>query len=414
MYTWNSHMKTVSKSDFRDAINLRIIDLSKNEIEVVLHSTFFWAIDLEFIDLSQNEIHLVQRNAFHGLIGLRMLYLQNNRIDLIEPGTFDLMPIVETIHLNHNALRSIDRNLFLNNPKLKSILLHDNQIKTISGTTFQHLRQLLHFDMHNNPTQGLDLLIVNADYTNIRNISCGGCYIGPKSKKLLASHNNISYIIQNGTGAVVEFDLSRNQLYSVENLTKFENLKMLDLSYNQIKDFDINTFANMTELESLKLRQSGLDRISYGSFSHKSKLKVLDISFNGLQTIDLNMLTAIIDLRSLYIDGNNLTEIDVSEIKLYFPALTTIGISENDWKCENLAAAIKVLESGHIELDPVGTVTQTPNIKGIPCSNESLVYMGGDALLAQLMELKYELINASHNLLRISNQLNAMLNNLKN
>lgn len=434
MYTWNSGIETVWKNDFRNALQLRVIDLSKNRIKEIMDSTFFWAIDLEFIDLSENIIEKIEKNAFHGLINLRTLYLQNNVINELIPRIFDLLPMIETLHLNDNAIPSIDANLFAKNTKLKSILLNDNHIKTISGTTFQHLQQLEHFDMHNNPTEDLDLLIVDAAYTNIRNINCMGCYIGRRTKKLLASHNNISYIIQNRTGMVLDLDLSNNNLFSVKNLTKLDHLKNLDLSENHIQDIDVQTFANMTDLETLKLKHSGLNQISFGLFSHKAKLRVLDISFNSLRTIDLKMFTAITDLRSLYLEGNNLTELNLSEIKQYFPLLTKIGISKNNWQCGNLAETIKILESSSIELNSVGLTKQTSNIKGIPCTNEladmhvenvktiaidkncegSLNSSGDVNLVLKLIELKYELADASENILQISAKLDAVLDNIKN
>lgn len=433
MYTWNAGIETVSKNDFRNALQLRVIDLSQNQIKKVMDSTFFWAIDLEFIDLSQNKINLIEKNAFHGLISLRVLYLQNNVIDELAPGTFHLLPMLETIHLNDNTVKSIDEFLFSKNVKLKNILLNDNQIQTIAGSTFQHLQRLENFDLHNNPTEDLDLLVVDAVYTNIRNINCVGCYIGRRTKKLLASNNNISYIIQNGTGLVVDLDLSHNNLSSVKNLTKLNVLKNLDLSHNQIRDIDVRTFANMTQLESLKLKQSGLSRISFGLFSHKPKLKVLDISFNSLRTVDLNMFTAITNLRSLYLEGNHLTEINLSEIKQYFPLLTKIGIAKNNWKCSYLAEAVKMLESNSIELNSVGLTKKTSNIKGIPCTNEladafmeHVEMMANDKkcqvslsspddmnLILKLIELKYELADASDDLLKISAKLDAVLDSLK-
>lgn len=370
LYTWNSALVVVSKTDFLNAFKLKELDLSYNRISELLDSTFFWAIDLEIIKLEKNRLNRLEKLAFHGLISLRTLSLAHNQLEVLARGTFDVMPRLRILFLQNNRIRSIDVKLFTRNTELREIQMQDNHIVQLSGSTFAHLHKLNHFDIHDNPIVGLDHIVVDSIYTNIRNISCGGAYIGNRTEKLLASHNRIEYVIvESASKNVVELDLAFNRLMAFANLTELLNLRELDISDNQIADIGLNSFASMTKLVDLRLKNSGLRMVDFGLFSHKPKLKVLDISFNGLGEIDLNMFTALQNVRSLYLEGNSIVEMDMSSIRNFFPLLSKIGISKNSWNCLNLAMAVKVLESNHIELNAVGLTKHTTNIKGIPCTN---------------------------------------------
>lgn len=370
LYTWNSALVVVSKTDFLNAHKLKELDLSYNRISELLDSTFFWAIDLEIIKLAKNRLNRLEKLAFHGLISLRTLSLAQNQLEVLAPGTFDVMPRLRILYLQNNRIRIIDVKLFARNTELREIQMQDNHIVQLSGSTFAHLHKLNHFDIHDNPIVGLEHIVVDSIYTNIRNISCGGAYIGNRTEKLLASHNRIEYVIvESASKNVVELDLAVNRLVAFANLTELLNLRELDISDNQITDIGLNSFASMTKLVDLRLKNSGLSMVDFGLFSHKPKLKVLDISFNRLGGLDLNMFTALQNVRSLYLEGNSIVEMDMSGIRNFFPLLSKIGISKNSWNCMNLAMAVKVLESNHIELNAVGLTKHTTNIKGIPCTN---------------------------------------------
>lgn len=369
LYTWNSGLRQVSKLDFRNALELNELDLSQNKISALDDSTFFWAIDLDSINLAQNRINRLEKLTFHGLISLRTLNLANNQLVKLAPGTFDVMPRLQLLNLERNRIRSIDEKLFAKNTNLKEIHLYQNEIVHLPGHTFAHLRRLVHFDLHDNPIRGLDYIEVDSVYTNIRNVSCGGCYVGDRTEKLLAASNRISFVCvsRNASHSLVQLELAGNNLTEFKNLTQLQRLRELDVSDNQIVDIGLNAFASMTELHELRLKRSGLQTIEFGMFSHKPKLRTLDISYNRLGSIDFSMFTALPNLRTLRLEGNDLVEMDMSSIRNFFPALAEIGISKNRWTCANLALAIKVLEANHIELSAIGLTKDTSNIHGIPC-----------------------------------------------
>jgi hypothetical protein len=49
-------------------------------------------------------------------------------------------------------------------------------------------------------------------------------------------------------------------------------------------------------------------------------------------------------LTHLKIDGNNLTEIPYENLKVHFPKLLLVGITDNDWNCTYLSAMVKKLK----------------------------------------------------------------------
>lgn len=371
VYGWNVGLQKLNRSSFRNALHLTTLDLTKNQIVNLTGDTFSLAVNLKQLELTTNAIRSIDVQAFGGLGRLRILYLDDNRIESLAPGTFKPLVQLHTIRLNKNRIKAIPVELFVENLRLANIYLHENAIEWLVGeSTFSHLQMAREFDLHNNPIRNLVSCVINAQSIDIRGTGARGVYIGARAKRLIGAGNRISFVeISNVTTNLQYLDLAYNNLTGMRNLTNLVELTYLDLSYNQIGDIELNSFASMRRLETLKLRHSGLHTIFYGSFSHKSNLKLLDISYNRLFYIDFNMFTSLGALRTLYLEGNNITDMDMSEIRKVFPSLTKIGIAKNNWHCTRLAAAVKYLESNEIALNSIGLVKNSENIRGIPCNN---------------------------------------------
>lgn len=372
IYTWNSGIKKLTQESFRNAEHLTTIDLTKNQIVNLTSAVFAFASNLEQLELTYNELKLIDGNAFTGLTQLRSLYMDFNQIEILPSNTFQSLIRLETIRLNNNRIKSISHRLFDRNFHLANIYLQENQIEQLNGEkTFSHLKKLNEFDLHNNRIKKFTKFIINAHSIDLRNSGANGINIGVNTKRLTAADNKITFIELNETASMQLqiVDLSNNLLTKMKNLTYCTALTYLDLSHNQINDYEIKSFALMNALEVLKLRNSGLHTIQYGLFSHKQHLQILDISFNQLVEIHFDMFMSLGNLRTLYLDGNNITNMDMSEIRKVFPLLTKIGIAKNNWHCTKLANAIKYLESNEIALNSVGYIKSTENIRGIPCYN---------------------------------------------
>lgn len=371
VYTWNVGLQKLNRSSFRNALHLTTLDLTKNQIANLTADTFALAMNLKQLELTTNAIRLIDEQAFVGLSRLRVLYLDNNRIESLAAMTFKPLIQLHTIRLNKNRIKVIPVALFAENQRLANIYLHENAIEWLLGeSTFSHLQAMHEFDLHNNPIANLMNCVINAQSIDVRRTGARGAYIGPRTKRLTGAGNQISFVeISNVSTSLQYLDLAYNNLTEMKNLTNLVELMYLDLSYNRIGDIELNSFASMRQLETLKLRHSGLHTISYGTFSHKSNLKLLDISYNRLVYIDFNMFMSLGALRALYLEGNNITDMDMSEIRKVFPSLTKIGIAKNNWHCTRLASAIKYLESNEIALNSIGWEKNSENIRGIPCSS---------------------------------------------
>lgn len=370
IYAWNAQFQILDGEAFRFADELNSVDVSRNAITTLQARTFIWATHLKRLELSKNLLATIDVDAFAGLDHLETLHLDNNRLDFLPATAFSPLRQLKTIRLDHNAIKSISVEQFVRNVGLQNIRLNDNAIEWLLGEqTFRHLSHVIEFDLHNNPITNLRTVVINAQSIDIRHTNAMACFVGARTKRLLASDNRITFIdTQNGSVANLQYiDLANNRLASIQNVTHFDGLTHLDVSNNQIVDIGLNTFAGMLHMEYLNLRSSGFNHIYFGSFSHKLHLKTLDIAFNGLQHIDFHMFVPMPSLRNLHLDGNNLTNIDVSEVRKLFPALKIIGISMNDWQCANLAEAIKYLESNGVAVDTDGAIRNAENIKGIPC-----------------------------------------------
>ncbi|XP_055305712.1 leucine-rich repeat transmembrane neuronal protein 3-like [Sitodiplosis mosellana] len=373
VYAWNIKLQNVSKEAFRNGNALAVLDLSKNHIGTLVEHAFSLAKQLIELHLSKNLIQSIHVNAFSGLGQLNILNLDHNRLQLIPANCFDSLTQLKTIRLSHNSIKMIPVELFGQNVRLQDIHLNDNAIEWMFGElTFRHLSYVNKFDLHNNPNANPGCCVINAESIDIRNTNSKGCYIGSRTKQVLANNNGITFIDSNdATLANLEhIELANNRLEKMQNLTRFNKMTYLDLMNNSINDIDLTSFANMHRLEVLNLRNSGLSKIQFGMFSHKSKLKLLDISYNWLRNINFQMFVSMKSLRKLHLDGNNLNKIDAAEIRKTLPSLSKISISENDWSCHNLASIIKYLESNGIELDSVDLTKDTENIKGVPCTTD--------------------------------------------
>lgn len=127
----------------------------------------------------------------------------------------------------------------------------------------------------------------------------------------------------------------------------------------------------MSELVKLNLEFTNIttDSLTYGTFSHNLNLTQIDLSYNQLGRINFEVFPQLNLLTHLKVDGNNLTEIPYENLKVHFPKLLLIGITDNDWNCTYLSTMVKKLKSLNLIIFVFGNqrVYDDTNFDGIRC-----------------------------------------------
>lgn len=132
---------------------------------------------------------------------------------------------------------------------------------------------------------------------------------------------------------LVELDLYDNKIYSTDGLDSFPNLRMLDLSFNLLKNNEVPAFQHLTELY---LIANDIEEIS---FMNLPNLQFLDLAENSIK--ELKNISHLKKLKELYL-GNNF----ISEIKNLPENLEVLDLQCNPIKevdCRTLPRKLRTL-----------------------------------------------------------------------
>jgi len=196
-----------------------------NNITLLQKDSFVSLTDLDRLDVLRCGLRRIELGAFNGLTNLIALSIWYNEITEIKPGTFEIIISLESLHLDYNRIKHVDRDTFSGLLRLKYLFLSQNKLQFLHPDTFSGLPNLEHLYLYNNP----------------------GIHI-PTDRNFIKSHS----------------------------------LLHLDISRCNISSVSVETFANVSALNWLKL------------------------NLNKLWTVDINILRALPKLSAMYLHGNPL------------------------------------------------------------------------------------------------------------
>jgi hypothetical protein len=148
-------------------------------------------------------------------------------------------------------------------------------------------------------------------------------------QKIDLSHNKLSTNGTNDSGEYVFTIKGNNQSYGKNTLTD------LDLSYNNISDFDWN--ENYT-IERLNIAHNNLSSIT---LTDNTKIESLDISYNSFTSFTCADCSA---LTSLNVEGNQLSSITLPDENI----ITNLNVSNNKFTLATLPEHGSMSESNYI------------------------------------------------------------------
>ncbi|XP_059903701.1 toll-like receptor 3 [Gadus macrocephalus] len=346
--------------------NLTILDLSSNKMSAIEKGAFQWLPTLKTLHLEKNNFKHLTKDTFVGLESLKELNLrqalvksQTSSTSIIDDYTFSPLVALETLILEHTAIRSITENTFTGLTSLQYFY-----IGWSSCTSLKSLTEKTFVSLAASP-----LRLVNLTATAITSIGNGSFSAFPNLTTLLLDFNFISQTLQGaefeGLGQLEQLFFSNNrqkvelrslsfvQLPKLSLLTlgrtltgsldlvpspfaPLKNLKVLDLSNNNIANINARMLEGLENLMVLKMQHNNLARVWKSAnvggpvlfLKDLGNLTVLNMEYNGLDEIPTDALTGLKKLKEMRFTGNLLNNLKDSVFEDLL-SLQTFSIQKN-------------------------------------------------------------------------------------
>lgn len=373
----NTNIVDFDRDSLENARDLDLLDLSHNSLTYLPAMAFSKAPQLNVVILSHNYLSVLEASTFHGIFEVRRLYLDNNLIDYINIDASRILKKLSVLSLNDNLLEHFD---IAHNGQVKQLYLQNNNLTSIYNKEDQPLDE---FRIDGNNLTETNVLY--ASYLNITNTGVDQCIVSKITKILYAEYNKINIIIPFNNEHTNNFDLieiylAHNSLNSTPNLTHFINLELVDISYNLLQRIDANTFTYLSNLKTLNISHNHLKYVDLSFLPNTNNLQFLNIAYNQLNSFRLEFFTS--SLKLIHVEGNSLTTVDTN-VKQLAPALSGIGVDDNNIECQQLTSIMLLFYFDNVTLIPKEIFPDNNNdknqtnvlsgkgfVKGIKCIEE--------------------------------------------
>ncbi|KAJ7049995.1 hypothetical protein C8F01DRAFT_1213058 [Mycena amicta] len=245
---------------------------------------------LTTLDASHNEItqlSIVRGPIGRSPLGLTSLDVSNAKLSLIDEYTLSQLTSLRKLKLDNNSIRTIPDSLG-ELKWLETLSCADNSLVELPASIGK-LQKLENLDVHNNSLTELPLSLWNCASLSRLNVTSNllddasssfvdtpipsGPIFTPNRKPSAASLHDIPPLAH-----------SLELLYLGENRFTDE-LRVLNLSFNDIQDMPSNFFRNLTKLEEVYLSGNGLTNFPSEDLPKLTRLSTLFLNGNRLQTL---------------------------------------------------------------------------------------------------------------------------------
>ncbi|KAF7254052.1 Prolargin [Varanus komodoensis] len=259
---------------------IHYVYLQNNFIDKLSEESFKNATDLRWINLDNNRIETVNNRVLEKLDRLVFLYMEKN--NLKEVPSY-LPPNLEQLRLSRNRIRKIPENAFNKLDHLLLLDLHHNELNdgNIKKNTFRGLKNLMQLNLAHNRLHKMPPGVPKA----IHQLFLDENQIDNIPSNYFKDFSNLAFIRLN-SNKLSDKGLPKNSF----NLT---NLLVLHLAHNNLTNIPLIS----TKLEHLYLNDNSIEKIN-GTQICPTSLSSLHESSSDLENVPR--------LRYLRLDGNQL------------------------------------------------------------------------------------------------------------
>ncbi|XP_022594645.1 leucine-rich repeat-containing protein 32-like isoform X1 [Seriola dumerili] len=349
---------------------VQMLDLSRNQVQNLTQETLAYHTGFHHLNLRSNKIHFIQPGLFKDMTDLRVLDLSRNHLnvfalskinigpltaveslDLSSNGLYTGMsdyfladsPSLANLSLSSNSITKIAQDTFSGSWSLKKISLHNNVILEIEDGAFDSLHNLTELDLSKNSITCItdfnlyNLKVLNLSKNSMELFQSVGSAQSYQLLSLDLSENKMPYFPFLPRQNVLEYlDVSRNHLRSInvsassERRTFLNHLRYLDMSYNQLKSIPESFFCFMGSLEVLNVSNNCIGSFSITNEGLLPKVKIINLSYNSLQSLTFNE-NILQSLEKLFLQGNDLTTLD-HQVFQRLPSIRYLQLQQNNLK----------------------------------------------------------------------------------
>ncbi|XP_061596295.1 transforming growth factor beta activator LRRC32 isoform X2 [Cololabis saira] len=394
---------------------VQMLDLSRNRVQNLTQETLAFHTGFHYLNLHSNKIHFIQPGLFKDMTDLRVLDLSKNHLNVVASSRVNVGPLtavesldlssnglstemtdyfladspsLTNLSLNSNSITKIAQNTFSGSLSLRKISFHNNVILEIEDGAFEPLDNLTELDLSKNSIMCIkdfnlyNLVVLNLNKNSIDNFQSTQSSGLFKLRSLDLSENKMLYFPLLPEMNTLEYlDISRNHLQAV-NVTGSKDermiinlsfLRFLDMSYNQLQSVPESFFYCMGSLEVLNMSKNCISSFSVTNKEVLRRVKVINLSYNYLQTLTFkeNSLQC---LEKLFLQGNDLTTLD-HQIFQRLPSIRCLQLQENNLKIctseQNQQEAV-VTGQNHLQLPGCVSFTSVKNLHFLNISENNL------------------------------------------
>lgn len=388
---------------------VQMLDLSRNQVQNLTEETLAYHTGFHHLNLHSNKIHFIQPGLFRDMTDLKVLDLSRNHLnvfarsktnigpltaveslDLSSNGLYTGMsdyfladsPSLANLSLNSNSITKIAQNTFTGSLSLRKISLHNNVILEIEDGAFDSLDQLTELDLSKNSITCItdfnlyNLKVLNLSKNSMELFQSTGLSVSYKLLYLDLSQNKMPYFPLLPKNNILEYlDVSRNRLQSI-NVTGthskiiLNHLKYLDMSYNQLKSIPDTFFNCMGSLEVLNVSNNCIDSFSITHEGVLQRVRIINLSYNSLQSLTF-VENTLQSLEELVLKGNDLTTLDHQTFQR-LPSIKCLWLQQNNLKI--CTSEEKPSLTDHNQQDPSGCISFSfvPNLQFLYLSENNL------------------------------------------
>ena len=176
---------------------------------------------VQIIDLGRNEIDVLNNDTFTNISSLRNLDLSHNRLNSIEEGSFRHLSTLKLLNLSHNELSlNLSKDIFNGLTSLTCLDLSFNKINKLEGIqSFSSLVSLEHLNISGNEMSSIIDILPDEIRTNNSNLV-----------SLDLSNSEVEYVGSkafNGFSKLHQVDLSGNSITSFQPFQTVTKIKFV-------------------------------------------------------------------------------------------------------------------------------------------------------------------------------------------